>query len=180
MAGRRDQFLCVLALVLSACGAEPTPSTQDADRHDGTIDVRVLDADLARGATACLLPDGRAMFILSHLGGGTTWLGTWTEEQDTLTITLPRMQAQLSTWSAPEDATPPDEVVLHRTGEATWTDTRRTIEALDTQAVIWNGQTAQWPRRAVPREYRFTTLEEHDEMFGPHEPLDRELFDAPR
>ena len=157
----------VLLLGLPACGDKSEHAEEQSEWLSKTVPVRHLTANLFRGASADLYPDGRALVGVMSLGGGTEWRGTWTEEGDVLTITLPRMQEQKSDWSAPEDVDPPDEVVLRKTGDGTWIEIRSTITPFIKVPTPWKlSAINRIPKVALDKDYRFLSEEDWEEAWG--------------
>jgi hypothetical protein len=99
----------------------------------------MIETDLLRGATAWLYPKGRVVLWLGHIGGGTQWYGSWSEDGDRIRLSLPRVQvSEGGAWEAGETVDPPERVVLARESQDAWVETERTIAKFVDIHLTWH------------------------------------------
>lgn len=168
MALLRLALICaVLAVGLPACGDKLEPGDEELEWIKRTVPVRVLVADMLRGGSAELYPDGRALVGVMGLGGGTVWHGTWAEADERLTIRLHRQQDMMSDWSAPKSLDPPDELILVGSDSAGWMEERRTFVPFLRESLRWRLQGInRIPKVAIERDFHFQTEAEFWENGG--------------
>lgn len=164
---RRPLICLLLALAVTACGNEEIEPRTPSTAGSTTVAVRVLYTKLLREGVLALYPEGRAILNVSHLGGGTVWLGTWIEAGKRLTVELQRRQEMMSAYSAPEELDPPAVIVLVRSESRTWIEERRTVVPFDERKLRWTFQGSQRVAKTrVESDFHLLTKEEFDARGG--------------
>ena len=143
--------LLLMACLLAGCGTEPAGLEGRLHADDRWVEAYVLHTDLYRGATIALYPGGRAALFLSHLGGGTDYIGTWQATSGQIRVRLPGAQELTGgVWRAGHCCEPPERIVLRHVGRTTWVQTLNTLEF---GSKHWpRDWTFQGPRRISRRE----------------------------